>query len=159
MDLRIFYALILSVLPLVELRGGLPLGIIYALEHDIPVLLVFATIILMNILAIFIAFYFLDHVHVALMKVGFYERFFNSYIEKTRRRIDKFEKHYESVGFFALVLFVGIPLPGTGAWSGCLVSWILGLNRKMSAIAISIGVLIAGIIILLGTLGVINAFS
>jgi len=80
-------------------------------------------------------------------------------MKRFQKKVDKFEKRYESIGFLALVLFVGIPLPGTGAWTGCLVSWILGLNRKKSIFAISLGVLIAGVLILLGTLGFISWFS
>ena len=56
----------------------------------------------------------------------------------------------------ALVLFVAVPLPGTGAWTGCLLSWLLDLDRKKSILAISIGVLIAGLFILFGTLGFLN---
>jgi len=79
-------------------------------------------------------------------------------VKRFQKKVDKFEKRYETLGFLALVLFVSIPLPGTGAWTGCLISWSLGLDRKKSIIVISLGVLIAGIIILLGTLGFINLF-
>ena len=56
------------------------------------------------------------------------------------------------------MLFVAVPLPGTGAWSGCLVSWLLGLDRKKSILAISLGVIIAGLIILFASLGVFSLF-
>ena len=62
------------------------------------------------------------------------------------------------MGFLALVLFVAVPLPGTGAWTGCLASWLLGLERKKSILAIACGVLIAGIYVLLGTMGIIGLF-
>lgn len=158
MDLRIIYALILTVMPVTELRVGLPLALVYALENNIPIYLVFPLIILLNILVIFFIFYFLDNLHNLFMKNNFYRKIFNSYMKRFQKKIDKFEIKYKSTGFFALVLFVGIPLPGTGAWTGCLVSWILGLNRKKSILAISLGVLIAGVLILLGTLGFISWF-
>ena len=53
------------------------------------------------------------------------------------------------MGFLALTLFVGIPLPGTGAWTGCLIAWILGLNRKKSVLSITLGVVIASILVIL----------
>lgn len=158
MDFRIVYALILTILPISELRGGLPLAIIYATEHNIPIILIFSLIVLLNILVIFFVFYFLDNLHHVFMNLKFYEKFFGFYAKKFQRKIDKFEKRYSVIGFLALTLFVAVPLPVTGAWSGCLISWILDLDRKKSIMAIASGVLIAGIIILFGTLGLINLF-
>jgi len=70
-----------------------------------------------------------------------------------QKKIDKFERKYQKIGFLALMLLVAIPLPGTGAWTGCIISWVLGLERKKSIMAISAGVMIAGVLILLGMLG------
>jgi len=159
MDLRFFIALILSFLPVSELRGGLPLAIVYAKAYGIPVFLTFSSVVLVNILAVFIAFYFLDNIHLKLMKIKLYNRFFEKYMKKIRKKTDKFEEKYNALGFLALAVFVGIPLPGTGAWTGVLISWLLDLNRKKSIIVISIGVLMAGIIVLLATLGIIRIFS
>lgn len=158
MDLRIIYALILTVMPITELRVGLPLALVYALENNVPILLISPLIILLNILMIFFIFYFLDNLHVVFMRIKFYRKIFNRYMKRFQKKVDKFEKRYKSIGFLALVLFVGIPLPGTGAWAGCLVSWILGLDRKKSILAISLGVLIAGVLILFGTFGFISWF-
>ncbi|MFA7707936.1 MAG: small multi-drug export protein [Candidatus Pacearchaeota archaeon] len=159
MDFKIIYSLILTILPISELRGGLPLAIIYAIENNIPIIFIFSLVILLNILVIFFIFYFLDNIHKAFMKFKIYNKFYNKYIEKFQKKVDKFEKKYSNLGFLALVLFVAVPLPVTGAWSGCLVSWILELDRKKSILAISLGVFIAGIIILLGTLGFLHLFS
>jgi uncharacterized membrane protein len=159
MDFRLIYAIILTILPISELRGGLPLAIIYAKDYNISIMLIFSLIILLNILIIFFIFYFLDNVHHVFMNFKFYKKFFEIYVKRFQKKVDKFEKRYEALGFLALVLFVSIPLPGTGAWTGCLISWSSGLDRKKSIIAISLGILIAGIIILLGTLGFINLFS
>jgi len=125
MDLRIFWALILSILPISELRGGLPLAIIYARENSVPIALVFSLVVMLNILAIFLAFFFLDRFHHLFLKMKFYRRFFDKYLERFQRKIDKFEKKYSAIGFLALSLFVAIPLPATGAWSGVLISWLL----------------------------------
>ena len=156
MNLKLLYALILTVLPISELRLGLPVAILYAIENNISIMFVFLLVVLLNILLIFFIFYFLDNLHKVFMKLKFYREIFKRYIARFQKKVDKFERKYNSWGFLVLVLFVGIPLPGTGAWSGCLVSWLLGLNRKKSILAISVGVLIAGVLILLGTLGFIN---
>ncbi len=158
MDLKFIYALILTVMPITELRVGLPIAIVYAIEHNIPIILIFSLIVLFNILVIFFIFYFLDNFHNTFMNLKFYRKFFGLYLKRLQKKVDKFEKRYETLGFLALVLFVAVPLPGTGAWTGCLVSWLFGLERKKSILAIALGVLIAGILVLFGTLGFINLF-
>lgn len=159
MDLRFLYSVILTVLPVTELRIGLPLAITFARDNNIPVFLVFSAIILLNILVIFFIFYFLDIIHKNLMKSKFYKRKFEKFLNRFQKKVDKFERKYSAVGFIALTLFVAVPFPGTGVWSGSLASWLLELDRKKSIVAISLGVIIAGILTLFGTLGVINAFS
>ncbi len=159
MDLKLFYALFLTIMPFTELRVGLPLAITYALEKNIPLFQIFLLIVLLNILIIFFIFYFLDNIHLSLMNFKIYRKNFEFLLKRFQKRVDKFEKKHESLGFLALILFVAIPLPMTGAWSSCLISWILGLDRKKSILSISLGVLIAGLFILIGTLGFLNLFS
>ncbi len=158
MDLKLIYAIILTIMPITELRVGLPLAIKYAMENNISIVLIFSLIVLLNILMIFFIFFFLDHLHKLFMKIKFYRRVFEKYFERFQRKVDKFEKKYNVLGFLALVLFVAIPLPGTGAWTGCLVSWLLDLDRKKSILAIALGVLIAGGFILIGTLSFMSLF-
>jgi uncharacterized membrane protein len=158
MDLRLFYSFILTIMPISELRGGLPLAIIYSLEKNIPIWLVFSNIILLNILLIFFIFYFLDKIHGGLMNFVFYRNLFKKYVLRFQNRLNKIKGHSKGE-FVALLFFVAIPLPGTGAWSGCLAAWLLGLERKKSILAISLGVLIAGIFILLASLGFIGLLS
>ena len=158
MDLRFIYSLLLTILPVTELRVGLPLALTWALDKNIPIIFVFSTVLLVNIIIIFFIFYFLDNLHHVFMKFKLYRKPFEYYISKFQKRVDKFEKKYEAGGFIALMLFVAVPLPGTGAWSGCLVAWLLGLERRQSIIAIASGVIIAGILILLGSLGIISMF-
>ena len=158
MNLKIIYALVLTVLPISELRLGLPVALSYAVEESIPVALVFSLVILLNVLLVFFVFYFLDNIHNLLMKVKTYQRLFNFYLRRLQKKVDKFEVRYSAQGFLALALFVAVPLPGTGAWSGCLVAWLLGLERKKSIFAISAGVVAAGILILIATLGAFRFF-
>lgn len=158
MDLKLIYAIILTIMPVTELRAGLPIAIVYAMEHNIPVMLVFLLIILLNILMIFVIFYLLDLAYKVLRNIEFFKKIVGKFLKRFQKKVDKFERKYETLGFFALVLFVAVPLPGTGAWSGCLISWLLGLDRKKSILAIASGVFIAGMFILFGTLGFINFF-
>ncbi|HTZ42068.1 MAG TPA: small multi-drug export protein [Candidatus Omnitrophota bacterium] len=156
MDLRLIYAVILSILPVSELRGGL----IYALAAGLNPWISFAACTIANILIIFFIFFFLDKIHAKLLKIAFYRNSFEFYLEKIQKKTDKFEKHYSILGFFALTIFTAIPLPVIGgAWSWALISWILDLDRKKSILAISLGVLIAGLLVLFGTLGFFNLFK
>jgi len=158
MDLKLLYAIALTILPITELRVGLPMAIAFAIENSVPIAFVFILIVLVNILLIFGIFFFLDHVHHILIKVKIYEKLFNAYLRRFQKKVDKFERKSGTGEFVALALFVAVPLPGTGAWSGCLLAWLIGLDRKKSIWAISVGVTIAGVLILLGSLGFINFF-
>lgn len=158
MDLRLLYAILLTILPGTELRFGLPIAILYAKDYGIPLILIFLLIVLVNVLLIFFVFFFFDNLHKGLLHFKFYKKFFDLYLKKVHKRVAKFEKRYKSIGFLALVLFVAVPLPGTGAWTGGIVSWLLNLNRKKSIFAIALGVLIAGLLIFLGTIGFISLF-
>lgn len=146
--------IILTILPISELRGGLPVALINASKNNISSLTIFVIIVLVNVLMIFVAFLFLEYLHSVLMKYNFYKKFYSFYLKKMQKRIEKFEKSHDSIGLLALFLFVAVPLPLTGAYTGTFLSWILGLPRKKSIIAISLGVLVAGIIIYFGTLGI-----
>lgn len=159
MDLRLLYAILLTLMPVSELRGGLPLAVIYALDNNIPLVFVFFLIVLVNIFLIFFIFYFLDKLHYEFMKLKFYKKFFENYLKKFQKKVDKFEGKYTAFGFWALIIFVAVPLPGTGAWSGGLLSWLLGLDRKKSILSIALGVIIAGLIVFLGTLGLLSFLS
>ena len=88
------------------------------------------------------------------MRIRFYERFFNRYLERNRRKIEsKIGTKWE---FWALMLFVLLPLPMTGAWTGTILAWFFNVKRKRAYLAIALGVIGAGIIISLATLGIIN---
>jgi uncharacterized membrane protein len=153
MDFSILIYVLISMLPIAELRIGLPLAINYALENNLPIFLMFILIVLSNIFVIFIIFYFLDNLHKILLKNNFYKKTFDKLLNKVQKKVDKFENKYSTLGFLALIIFVAVPLPGTGAWTGCLISWLLGLDKKKSIMSIATGVLISGLIILLMTLG------
>ncbi len=155
---ELFLGLLLTILPIFELRGGLPLIVNYALKNNLSVFPLFLLVILLNVLVIFVVFFFLDYLHNYFMKIKSYRNGFNVYLERLKKKVNKFEKKFNKLGFIALVLFVAVPLPGTGAYTGCLVAWILGLERKKSIVSISLGVFLAGLLILVSSLGFLSLF-
>lgn len=158
MDLRIFYILILSVVPFLELRAGLPVFVYYAQNVGIPISLVFGIIVIENILLIFFVYFFLDKIHKKLLGWNFYSKVFHKYVDRIRGKIKRFERNHHQLGFLALMLFVGLPLPGTGVWSATLISWILNLERRKSVFYMALGVILCALIILYLSLGILSFF-
>ena len=144
--------ILLSILPISELRGGIPYGIV----NNVNPGLTFAIAVIFNFLISFPVFFFLDNLHRYFLKIKSYKSFFNKYVEAKRK---SFEKHVGTkFEFWALVIFVGIPLPLTGCYSGALIAWLFNLKRRKSYLALFLGVLIAGIIVTLTTLGIKSLF-
>lgn len=140
MALDLAMIILLSLLPISELRGAIP----YGLASGINPILVFVLAVASNILVIPITFFFLNFVHHHLVHVKLYASLFDKFVARTRKKAHKYTEKY---GWFGLTLFVAIPLPITGAYTGTLAAWLLGIDVKRSMLALSVGVLIAGIII------------
>ena len=150
MTREIAWVLLATISPISELRGGIPLGI---LEFGLDPLFTFCIAVIANALIFFPIFFALR-----LLYDRFLSRIplFNKYLDNLRKRgKPKVEKY----GFWGLFLFVAVPLPLTGAYTGTILAWLLGMNWRKVFPAIGIGVVIAGIIVLLGTLGVIGVFN
>ncbi|MFH1256460.1 MAG: small multi-drug export protein, partial [Candidatus Diapherotrites archaeon] len=126
----ILYVFLITLLPYIELRGAIPVGIL-ALKMD-P-LLVFALATAANILIIFPIFFFLELFFPFLEKRF---KFLESFIEGAR---NKAEKAVDKYGFLGLMVFVAIPLPGTGAYSGALGAYLLGIKKRKAIPAIALG--------------------
>ena len=137
----IIKAIIASLLPISELRGGIPIAVASGYSY----LTAFIVCVIANILVIPISFFILDYLNKYLMKIGIYKKIIERSIEKGKKSIEtKIGTKWE---FIALMLFVGIPLPMTGAYTGTLIAWFFKLNRKKAYLALSLGVLMAGIIV------------
>lgn len=133
---------ILSVLPISELRGGIPV----AVASGVSLLPAFLSCVLANILVIVPVFFFLDYIHTHLMNISLYNKLFTLYLERVRKRVEtKFAK--QQWEYFVLFLFVAIPFPSTGAYTGCLIAWFFQMDRKRSFVTIASGVVIAGIVV------------
>ncbi len=130
----------ISALPVVELRGALPVAI--NLLH-MPWYRAFFLAIIGNLLPVPILLLFLDSLAGVISRVDIGRRLVNWVFEHTRRRGEAIER-YEKIG---LMLFVAIPLPITGAWTGSIVAFLLGLKFRYAFLSIMAGVVIAGAIV------------
>ena len=133
-----------------ELRGAIPLGIgVYGLG----VMEVYLFAVIGNMIPVFFLLWLLPAVSRFMMqKWSWANKFFAWVFERTRKRT---EKQIEKYGPVALILFVAIPLPFTGAWTGSIAAFLFGIKNRKALPLIFLGVLIAGIIVTLATTGVI----
>jgi uncharacterized membrane protein len=131
----------LAALPVVELRGAIPVGIVVLEQHPVLVFLLSA---IGNMLPVPLVLVSLGPLRQALGGIRPLARTLDSILSRARRQASEFKSEHV---FWALVLFVGVPLPGTGAWSGAIVSYVLGLPFWTAMAANGMGVLIAGILV------------
>jgi uncharacterized membrane protein len=150
----VLHSIILSLLPIAELRGGIP----YAVASGISVPVAYAICVAANLLVIPIVFLFLDTLHGQFYKVSLYRRVFDFYHERTTR---KAERNVRRWGYWGVMMFVAIPLPVTGAYTGTFAAWILKLDRRKCFWYLALGVAIAGCIVTVATLtgiGILRIF-
>lgn len=133
-------AAILSVLPIAELRGGIP----YALANDVDFITAYLLCVGMNILAFPIVFLFMGIFHNWFIKMNWYAKLFDKIVARTRKKV---EGNLEKWGFWGLMVFVMIPLPVTGAYTGSFAAWVFGIPKKQAFLAVTLGVAIAGVIV------------
>lgn len=136
-------AFLVSMVPLVELRGGVPYAVLMGLDYWTS--LVICSI--GNMLPVPIIYFFARKVLLWGCDKKYIGKFFTFCIQKGERGGQKLKARAGRNGLFvALMLFVGIPLPGTGAWTGTLAASFLNMGIKSTSAAVSLGVVIAGII-------------
>lgn len=137
----LLYAIILSLLPIAELRGGLP----YAyLVGEYPIWVSYLVCVGANFFVGPIVFIFLETVHKLLIRWSFYQKVFEIIIRRVRRKTSHLIEKY---GFWGITLFVAVPLPVTGAYTGTIAAWLFGLDKKKSLLAVLVGVCIAGLVV------------
>lgn len=139
-------AFLVSVVPFIELRGAIPLAVIAGYNPEVA----FTVCVLLNMLAIPIAFILLDFILPPIRRrVKLVKNMFKWAVRRAHR--------HRNLSLVGLALFVGVPLPLTGAYTGALIAYVAGLNRKLAALAIAAGVVIAGVLIfVLAVLGVMS---
>ena len=149
---------LVSMVPLIELRGAIPIGISYLWGDPLPIIPLYAVCILGNMLPVPFIFLFARKVLIWGKDKKVIGKFFNWCLEKGEKGGKKLQEKAGKKGLFiALLLFVGIPIPGTGAWTGTLASSILDMDFKTSTLAVMLGVLLAGIIMGFASAGIFGA--
>ena len=142
---------LISMVPLIELRGALPI----ALGMGLPTVSAYVTCIVGNMLPVPIIYFFARKVLIWGADKKYIGKFFTFCLEKGEKAGQKLVATTGRGGLFiALMLFVGIPLPGTGAWTGALGASFLNMGFKSTVASVSLGVIIAGII--MGTLSMLG---
>ena len=157
MDLFTKYliAFLISMVPLIELRGAIP----YAIGFGLPVLPSYIICIVGNMIPMPFIFFFARKVLVWGADKPVIGKFFSFCLKKGEAGGEKLQAKAGRGLYIALLLFVGIPLPGTGAWTGTLAASILDMDFKKSSIAVMAGVILAGIIMGLASMGVFGAIG
>ena len=147
---------LVSMVPLIELRGS----IIMAVGMDLNYLLSLIICVIGNMLPVPFIYFFARKVLIWGADEKYIGKFFRFCLEKGERAGQKLTAKAGRGGLFvALMLFVGIPLPGTGAWTGTLGASFLNMGIKSTALSVSLGVVIAGIITGLASTGVFSVLG
>jgi uncharacterized membrane protein len=139
---KIAWVLLATISPISELRGGIPLGI---LKYDLDPLLIFFVTVVANALIFFPIFFALRFFYDKfLFRIPLFDKYLDSLRKRGKPKVDKY-------GFWGLFLFVAIPLPLTGAYTGTILAWLLGMDWKKAFPAVGLGVIVAGVVVLLIT--------
>lgn len=140
--LRVF---VLAFLPISEVRGAIPYGIIGA---HLPISLVFPLALLGNILPYFLVMYFLEALVDVLCHMEWFDRLFRRYTENVKKRFEKYSQ-WEKWG---VLFFVAVPLPFTGVWTGSLICFLRRFSVKESFLFIFGGLVVASAVVTAVTL-------
>ena len=151
---------LISMVPLIELRGAIPYAVgVNNMGGNLNMVAVYIIAIIGNMLPVPIIYLFARKVLVWGKDKKYIGKFFTFCLEKGEKGGRKLEAKAGRGLFIALMLFVGIPLPGTGAWTGTLAASILDMGFKKSIIAVMLGVIIAGVIMGLASMGLFGAIG
>ncbi|MBQ4600210.1 MAG: small multi-drug export protein [Oscillospiraceae bacterium] len=156
MLLKYLLVFFVSMVPLIELRVAMPMAVGMGLDYWTSLVVC----VIGNMLPVPIIYFFARKVLIWGADKKYIGKFFTFCLEKGEKAGQKLTKTAGRNGLFiALMLFVGIPLPGTGAWTGTLGASFLNMGIKSTALAVSLGVIIAGTIMGLGSTGVFSVIG
>ena len=150
---KYLYIFLISMVPLIELRGAIPVS----QGFQLPLLQSYIVCVIGNMLPVPVIYLFAFMVLEWGKDKKYIGKFFTFCIEKGHKGGEKLKEKAGRGLFVALLLFVGIPLPGTGAWTGTLAASFLDMGFKKSVIAVLLGVLLAGVIMGIASAGVFTA--
>ena len=146
---------LISMVPIVELRGAIP----YAAVFGIPTFRALIICMIGNMLPVPVIFWFARRVLIWGKDKKYIGKFFTWCIQKGEKGGRKLLEKTGGGVYIALMLFVGVPLPGTGAWTGTLAASFLDLDWKKSALAVMGGVVLAGLIVGVVSYGLLGAIA
>lgn len=147
---REIIAFLLSLLPIIELRGGIIAGRALGLD---PVT-TFVICYIGNVLPIPFILWLIKKIINWMGNSNI--KLFKKVVSSLSKKVENKKGQIEKYGFWGLVLFVGIPLPGTGAWTGCLIAAMLDMDKKKAFLAAMLGVLMAGAIMSILSIGIFD---
>ena len=142
----LFFTAVLSFMPISELRGAIP----FAIANNIPWYWAFPFAVVLNALVAPVCWIFLATVHKLFYGtspekgIHWYKNFFDRFVERARKKLSA---GVEKWGWLGIAVFVAIPLPMTGAWTGTLGAWILGISKRRTMAAVVLGVIVAAIVV------------
>lgn len=141
--------LLISATPVIEVRGAIPAALLY---FKLPVVIALLLCIFGSLLPVFPLLWVLNNLTEVLRKQPLFDRFFVWLFARTRAR----SKVIEDLELIGLTLFIAIPLPGTGVWTGTIAAYLLGLRWGPTFLAALLGTIIASLIMTAGSLGIIR---
>lgn len=139
--------IMIAMLPFVELRGSIPVALV---AYNMDPLSAFVYSVIGNMIPVFVLLYFLEPVSDFLKRWRIWDVFFTWLFAKAHRQ---HSERFERYGMLALALFVAVPLPTTGAWSGCAAAFVFGIKFRHALLSIFSGVVAAGIVVTIVSLG------
>ncbi|MDP6670647.1 MAG: small multi-drug export protein [archaeon] len=147
---NILYIILLTLIPTLELRASIPYGILIA---RLPALEVFVIAVVVNILLGLVLFLFLDSLVRFFTRVKLINDIYEKIVARTQRKVEPYVERFGTVG---VALFIAVPLPGSGVWTGALAAYLLGLKFRKFALANIVGVLIAAVTVTAISLGLLG---
>ncbi len=133
----------ITLLPFLELRASIPYGVF---KTELSLLSIFLICVVTNIVLAPIVYFFLDNFVHLFIRIKFIDKIYQKLVVRTQKKV---EKYVEKYGVLGLALFIGVPFPGSGVYSGALAAYLLGFRKRDFMKAAIIGVLIAGVIVLI----------
>ena len=145
--------LLLAMLPITELRASIPIAL---KTFSLPIWQAFSLSILGSFIPAVLIIYFIGPISQYFQRFKWGKKFFDWLFERTRKR---FDKKYYLWGKIALLIFVAIPLPLTGVWTGSLAAWLFAFEKKQALLFIFLGTILAAVFVTLISLGFFKIFE
>ncbi|MGI6589073.1 MAG: small multi-drug export protein [Candidatus Iainarchaeum sp.] len=164
---KILILIILSWVPVFELRWSIPIGLFSGVIEGVPLVgsmqgfalpleIVFLVCVGANIILGFLAYFFFDKIIFIFLKVPILKKFYDKIVVRAQKKAYPLVEKY---GLIGMSIFIAIPLPGSGSWTGALVGNLLNFGYKRFFIANAIGIIIAGLIVTVISTGAFSLFG